>query len=252
MTAERPARILVVDDDPLLLELLTDTLTAIGYETAAASDGAIALDMLQTEQYDLMISDIKMPRVDGLQLLRRVRRHYPRLPVLFITGVASQETIGSVSPDGILAKPFRIAHIESMIQQALQRKNKPEIERQKELLILDGAARIDDHFLSDLSASGYVPFAYSSINDAAHELSHTCFSAILADIAPFSADPVELMTRLRRLAPNTPLILNADLFPGHTHERIISEYQPAGFSPAPFSHPHVIELLDTLVPLPRR
>jgi len=251
MTAARPARILVVDDDPLLLDLLTDTLTAIGYEAAPASDGAVALDMLQTEQYDLMISDIKMPRVDGLQLLKRVRRHYPHLPVLFITGVASQETIGSVSPDGILAKPFRIAHIESMIQQALERKTKPAAERQKELLVLDGAARISDRFLSGLSVGGYLPFLYSSVDDAARELTNTCFSAILADIAPLSTDPREPVSRLRRLAPTTPLILNADLFPDHSQEQIINEYRPAGFSPAPFANPRMIELLNSLVPLPR-
>ena len=108
MPARRTARILIVDDDPLLLELLTDTLTAIGHDTKPAGDGAVALDILQTEEFDLMITDIKMPNVDGLQLLKKVRRHYPKMPVLFITGVASQEVIGQAEPDGFLAKPFRI------------------------------------------------------------------------------------------------------------------------------------------------
>lgn len=252
MITGRPARILVVDDDPLLLELLTDTLTAVGYEAAPASDGAIALDMLQTEPYDLMITDIKMPGIDGLQLLRRVRRHYPKMPVLFITGVASPEVIGSAEPDGLLAKPFRISRIEEMIRQTLNRHPRAADHVQHELLVLDGASRITDHFLSGLSVSGYVPFMYSSVNDAARELGHTSFSAILADLSPVGGDPVEPVARLRRLAPETPLVLNADLFPAHSHEQIISEYHPVGFAPAPFSHPRMIELLDALAPLPRR
>jgi len=252
MPSGRPARILIVDDDPLLLELLTDTLAAIGYETAPAADGAIALDMLQNEQFDLMISDIKMPRLDGLQLLKRVRRRYPRLPVLFITGFSSREMIGSVAPDGVLAKPFRIAHIESMIQQALERKDRGPVERQKELLILDGAARVSDAFLSGLSGNGFVPFTYPSVNEAVKELENNQFSAILVDIVPSGADPLVPIGRLRRLAPDTPLILNADLFPIEAQERIINEFPPAGFSPAPFTPSAIVELIGDLIPLPRR
>jgi len=112
----------VVDDDPQLLKMLVDTLTGIGYKTAAASDGIEALDMLRQDDadtFDLMITDIKMPNMDGLGLLKRARRYHPDLPVLFITGVASEDIIGEASPDGFLAKPFRISRLEELIENAL-------------------------------------------------------------------------------------------------------------------------------------
>jgi len=138
MIAKKKARILVVDDDLNLLDLLTDTLEAIGYRPEAAPGGAEAMEKLNREKYDLLITDIKMPDIDrekydllitdikmpdidGIQLLKKVRRSFPELPVLFITGVAEPEIIGRALPDGVLAKPFRINHIEELIENTLSR-----------------------------------------------------------------------------------------------------------------------------------
>ena len=120
------AKILVVDDDDVLRELLVDTLTTIGYRTSSAADGAIVMKMLEGEKFDLVISDVKMPEIDGITLLGLIRDKYPHLPVLFITGVASPEIIGEANPDGFLAKPFRIGHIEEMIESTLAAKRKPD------------------------------------------------------------------------------------------------------------------------------
>ena len=119
------AKILVVDDDPILLELLVETLTTIGYDTGKAVDGLDALAVLSKEKFDLMVSDIKMPNLDGIGLLQEVRKLYPNLPVLFITGVNAPEIIGKATPDGFLSKPFRINHIEEMIEKTLQSTDQP-------------------------------------------------------------------------------------------------------------------------------
>jgi len=113
-------RILVVDDDANLLDLLVDTLTTIGYKVIGAPGGVEALENLRNDKFDLMITDIKMPDVDGLQLLKKVRRHYSKMPVLFVTGVATPNIIGQAAPDGFLAKPFRITQIENLIEGALK------------------------------------------------------------------------------------------------------------------------------------
>ena len=250
MPPRRTARILIVDDDPLLLELLTDTLTAIGHETVPAGDGAIALDILQTEQFDLMITDIKMPNVDGLQLLKKVRRHYPKMPVLFITGVASREVIGQAEPDGFLAKPFRITHIEEMIEQTLTRKERTGFDHRHELLVVNGAGRLADQFVEGLSAQGFGLFTYTNVDEAVRELDNNKFMAILADIAPWSVRPVDALTRLRQHAPITPLILNADIFPSDAHDRVAREFELAGFVAAPFALPQVTALLNSLTIIP--
>ena len=114
------ATILVVEDNATMRDLLVDTLDAIGYRATEASDGSEALQKLKEQKFDLIITDIMMPGIDGVALLKKVRKDYPNLPVLFITGVATPEVVERASPDGFLAKPFRISHIEELIEDTLK------------------------------------------------------------------------------------------------------------------------------------
>lgn len=116
------ARILVVDDDSRLLGLLTDTLETIGYTAEDASSAKEALAKLAESKFHLIISDIKMPEMDGLSLLSRIRENYPGLPVIFITGQPQTDILRSANPEGILSKPFRISNLEDLIEQALELK----------------------------------------------------------------------------------------------------------------------------------
>lgn len=118
--SEKNRKIIVVDDNPILLELLVDTLETIGYEVTGCDGGHKVLEELQQETYDLLISDIKMPEMDGIELLDQVRNQHPGLPVLFISGVESPDIISNTKPDGFLAKPFRITHIEEQIDRLFE------------------------------------------------------------------------------------------------------------------------------------
>ena len=114
--------ILVVDDDPMLRDLLVKTLEAIGHMAVAAENGLQALSLLQQQTFSIVISDIKMPEMDGVELLRRIRSAHPGLPVLFISGFATAELLGRAEPDGFLTKPFRIHHVEEMIEKVTSRR----------------------------------------------------------------------------------------------------------------------------------
>lgn len=72
-TAALPQRLLLVDDDELELELMADRLTALGFETQTASDGNVALELLQTQSFPVVITDWQMPNLDGIQLTERLR-----------------------------------------------------------------------------------------------------------------------------------------------------------------------------------
>ncbi|WP_298405231.1 hybrid sensor histidine kinase/response regulator [uncultured Chloroflexus sp.] len=89
----RRARLLVVDDSFTTRELLRSILQSAGYEVTVAIDGADALDRLRSTTYDLVVSDIEMPRVDGFTLTTRIRRELAlsELPVVLITSLASEE-----------------------------------------------------------------------------------------------------------------------------------------------------------------
>ena len=97
----RPARLLVVDDELSVRSFLSDLYKREGYEVVATGDASSAEAILENEDpFDLMFTDIMMPDVDGLELLARVRKTDPELPVVLITGHPSVEFSDSASRCG--------------------------------------------------------------------------------------------------------------------------------------------------------
>lgn len=101
--------ILIVEDDPSLSEALTDTLEMAGYRAIAASDGAEALAKLAEAPVRLVISDVQMPKVNGMNLLERIKADYPEVPVLLMTAYGTIENAVQAMRTGAcdyLVKPF--------------------------------------------------------------------------------------------------------------------------------------------------
>ena len=82
-------RILIVDDNDLVRALIRDMLGDAGYEVAEAEDGTQALRALRAAEYDIIVTDLVMPDCDGIELLRTIRREYPHLRVLAMSGAPS-------------------------------------------------------------------------------------------------------------------------------------------------------------------
>jgi len=118
---DRP-RILVVDDEESVRDLLAKTLTMADYDVDTAGDGPSALDRLRAVEYDLLITDLKMPGMDGLSVIREARRQAPDLPVIVITGYSTEasaiEAI-NLGVAGYLTKPFRLPRILAAAARAL-------------------------------------------------------------------------------------------------------------------------------------
>lgn len=121
-TPDRRARILVVDDETGIRELLSKTLALAEYEVDLAPGGQEALERLRGFHYDLLITDLKMPGVDGLTLIREARRFLPQLPIIIITGFSTEasaiEAI-NLGVNGYLTKPFRVPKVLSVAAKAL-------------------------------------------------------------------------------------------------------------------------------------
>jgi DNA-binding NtrC family response regulator len=111
--------ILVVDDELLIRDLLYDFFSGQGWEISVAENGEKALDILQDKQVDVVLTDIKMPQMDGLTLSNRVRDGYPDLPVVIMTGYPSVDTaveaLRSKVEDYII-KPFNINQLYRVVE----------------------------------------------------------------------------------------------------------------------------------------
>jgi len=112
-------RILVVDDDDSLRSIIRKTLLASGYEAEAASNGEKALKLLSTETFDLMITDLSMPNMSGLELIEKTVEQYPEMGCLMITAYASVDkavTAMKLGASDFLTKPFSLAQLEERLK----------------------------------------------------------------------------------------------------------------------------------------
>jgi CheY-like chemotaxis protein len=116
------ARILVTDDEDAIRGLLGRALELDGHEVAAAADGAAALAELSNQPYDLLLSDIRMPVMDGIALALTAAREWPELTILLMTGYAEQREraadLQALIHD-VVVKPFTIADIRAAVAEAL-------------------------------------------------------------------------------------------------------------------------------------
>ena len=119
------ARILVVDDDQGMREFLEIMLTQEGYSVSTASDAGKALSRCRKEAFDLIITDLKMPKMDGIEFLREVKNLSPEALVILITAYASGETAVTAMHEGAydyIEKDFAIDDLKKIIRDALAKK----------------------------------------------------------------------------------------------------------------------------------
>jgi len=117
-------RILVIDDEQGMRDFLAIMLKKEGYEVVAAENGEHALKAIQSEIYDLVITDVKMPRVDGIEVLRAVKEVSPETVVIVITAFASTDAAVQAMKLGAydyITKPFKVDEIKLIIQKALEK-----------------------------------------------------------------------------------------------------------------------------------
>lgn len=115
-------RILVADDEDLVRDLLSRYLLKLGYEVILAGDGSEALRLYRQHAVDLVLSDVRMPHLDGLQLLVALKDLNPRLPVVMISGHGEVETVVralKAGADNFLAKPLRMDVMARVLEQSL-------------------------------------------------------------------------------------------------------------------------------------
>jgi CheY-like chemotaxis protein len=115
-------RIMVVDDDEGIRHILSIALCRMGYEVRAASGGTEALDLLLTTSFALVFTDLEMPGMDGWSLASRIKKRFPGIPVILMTGRAKEDVLKRLkgsSVDNVIFKPFRLEDIVKTAQTIL-------------------------------------------------------------------------------------------------------------------------------------
>ena len=119
-------QVLLADDEPALLNLFRKVLEQEGYEVVTADDGVLALKLVEGGGVELLVTDIEMPNMTGLELLRRVRQQSPELPVIIMTGGSALKTVPEAYGLGVtqfLLKPVLPVQLVTTVRQVLARRS---------------------------------------------------------------------------------------------------------------------------------
>jgi putative two-component system response regulator len=159
VTAPAPMFCVVADDEPRLRQVLVRLMTSDGFTCLEASDGVEALEKLETVPAALLLSDLRMPRMDGIELLRQSRALYPDLAVILITAVADVELALSCLANGAmdyLTKPFHLEEVLARVGQAMEKRRlileNRDYQTGLERLVATQARRLEELFLGGVQA----------------------------------------------------------------------------------------------------
>jgi two-component system response regulator PilR (NtrC family) len=125
-------RILIVDDEKYLRDMLRAFFEYQGFEVFEAADGIEASEKVREEPFDLVLTDLRMPGLDGLEVLKLVKSLSPETPVLVLTGYASpqsESTAIELGCDGFLSKPFTLEYLKSAVHKSLARRKAENLSR---------------------------------------------------------------------------------------------------------------------------
>jgi DNA-binding NtrC family response regulator len=111
--------ILVVDDELLIRDLLYDFFTGQGWDIAVAENGDKALEMTRVRKFDLVLTDVRMPQMDGLALTGHIRQSFPEMPIVIMTGFPSVDSAVAAlrsKVDDYVIKPFNINQLYKVLE----------------------------------------------------------------------------------------------------------------------------------------
>ncbi len=117
---KEPINVLVIDDDERVRTLLGDILRFAGHQVIEASDGKSGMRCLETGGFDVVLTDLGMPEMNGWEVAKIVKRATPQIPVVLITGWGTnldEQKVKESGVDGIIGKPFQVREVIEVVQQ---------------------------------------------------------------------------------------------------------------------------------------
>lgn len=188
-------RVLLVDDEPSMLLTLAANLELEGLEVETATSGEQALVLVRDKAFDLVLSDVRMPKMNGVELFREIHKLHPKLPFILMTAFAMESLIEQAIREGaftVLPKPFDIDQVLKTLLHAASRPT---------ALIIDGQQQETMDAVAALMAIGLKARAAFDEESAIQALRDETVDVCVVDLTMASAGDPPLLKRLRVLSP---------------------------------------------------
>jgi two-component system response regulator HydG len=243
MTDTQPS-VLVVDDNQELAENIAEILTDVGVRVRIARDAESALVAFEEREWSLVVTDMRMPEIDGLELLTMLKERRPATPILVMTGFADAETVARAAHSGalgVLNKPIDLDGLIALIERIAQ--------AEIPVLIVEDDLGLCSNLIEVLAEQrGFLPHPATNIALARRLAAQIDFGVVLLDLRLPDGDGVALAQELRHRPDGSlrPMILMTghpeDLDPSSAGENEIV------ILAKPFSIPRLLERVRALVP----
>ena len=195
-----PARILLVDDEESLRITLAANLELEGHTVLEACSGEDALRVLSEHQVDVVRTDIRMPGLHGVELLRRIKQERPDMPVVLMTAFTAEELVDDALAEGaftVLPKPFDVAHALDTVLRAV---------RAPQVLVVDDTEKVAQAMVRALSTVGLRARAVYSGEEALTSLRSGAFDVCVLDLVMPEMSGPELVKKVREAALSVAVI----------------------------------------------
>ena len=211
-------RILLVDDEPTLRMTLVANLELEGFEVVEAENGEQALRILGEQDFDLVLTDIRMPGMNGVEMFQRMRSSRPDVPVILMTGFALETLIDEAIRSGaftVLSKPFPVEQLLATLTRALQR---------PVVLVVDDAESEAETTAASLREMGVRAEAVLDAESALGLLQRKAVDVCIVDLVMPGVSGPELIQRIRDLDPAMSFIAVS----GHDVPEMMSRVAQSG------------------------
>ncbi len=249
-------RLLMVDDEEEFLMSSAQALNRRGFEVDVALNGVTALEMIESNDYDVVILDVKMPDIDGIEVFRKIRLTQPYLPVILLTGHSSLEDAFQTSKDGIadyLSKPIEIDELTRVVREAVVqakwRKKPDEIgssaEKQSELvrvMLIDDEVEFLESMQRVLKRRNLEVSVADSGKKGLALLRETLVDVVVLDLKMPGMDGLEVLRRIKSEFPSVEVII----LTGHPSVETALEVINLGANEYLKKPPEIGELVTTI------
>ncbi len=211
--------ILVVDDQASMRLTLKGILSKKGYEVFVAGDGLQALEEIKKRDYSLVIMDIKMPGLNGVDAYIKIKEINPRVPVIMMTAFALEDEIRRAINEGayaVLYKPFDMERIFEVIGECIENKTL--------VLLVDDSVDDRASFKAILERKGYKVLETSSGEECLQRVKERKFQVILLDMQLPGINGLDTLQEIKKVRPDLPVIMVT----GHSETQMVENAMTRG------------------------